>query len=100
MSCITTDGRIFSSRGKGDCMASHYAVQVLCNHMGIKSLVCRSYNAHGQTLVFANGRFYVIVTGYNEPKPQSYSMYETSGAGLEKCGAYGRNSENGISGID
>ena len=65
-------------------MASRYAVQVLCNHMGIKALVCRSYDAHGQTLVFAGGRFYVIVTSYNEPNPRSYSMYEISGAGLEK----------------
>lgn len=87
----TSDYELYNDRwadiflkGKGDCMASRYAVQVLCNHMGIKALVCRSYDAHGQTLVFADDRFYVIVTGYNEPKPRSYSMYEISGAGLEK----------------
>lgn len=87
----TSDYELYNDRwadiflkGKGDCMASRYAVQVLCNHMGIKALVCRSYDAHGQTLVFADGKFYVIVTGYNEPKPRSYSMYEISGAGLEK----------------
>jgi len=71
-------------KGKGDCMASRYAVQVLCNYMGIKALVCRNYDAHGQTLVFADGKFYLVVTGYNEPKPRSYSMYEISGEGLEK----------------
>lgn len=71
-------------KGKGDCMASRYAVQILCNYMGIKALICRNYDAHGQTLVFADGKFYVIVTGYNEPKPRSYSMYEISGASLEK----------------
>lgn len=87
----TSDYELYNDRwadiflkGKGDCMASRYAVQILCNHMGIKALVCRSYDAHGQTLVFADGKFYVIVTGYNEPKPRSYSMYEISGEALEK----------------
>lgn len=39
---------------------------------------------HGQTLVFADGRFYMVITGYNELKPQSYSMYEISGEALKK----------------
>lgn len=71
-------------KGKGDCMASRYAVQILCNYMGIKALVCRNYDAHGQTLVFADGKFYLVITGYNEPKPRSYTMYEISGEALEK----------------
>ena len=71
-------------KGKGDCMASRYAVQVLCNYMGIKALICRNYDAHGQTLVFADGRFYLVITGYNEPKPRRYTMYEISGEALEK----------------
>lgn len=71
-------------KGKGDCMASRCAVQVLCNYMGIKALACMNYDAHGQTLVFADGKFYLVVTGYNEPKPRSYSMYEISGKGLEE----------------
>lgn len=71
-------------KGKGDCMASRYAVQVLCNHMGIKALVCRNYDAHGQTLVFADGKFYLVITGYNEPKPRRYTMYEISGEALAK----------------
>lgn len=71
-------------KGKGDCMASRYAVQVLCNYMGIKALVCGDYDAHGQTLVYADGKFYLVITGYNEPKPRNYSMYEISGEALEK----------------
>lgn len=69
---------------RGDCYASRYALQYMCNHMGIKALACRSYDAHGQTLVFADGRFYMVITGYNEPKPRSYSMYEISGEALKK----------------
>lgn len=71
-------------KGKGDCYASRYAVQYMCNHMGIKALVCRNYDAHGQTLVFADGKFYMIITGYNEPQPRRYTMYEISGEALEK----------------
>ena len=71
-------------KGKGDCYASRYAVQYMCNHMGIKALACRNYDAHGQTLVFADGKFYLVITGYNEPKPRKYTMYEISGTALEK----------------
>ena len=71
-------------KGKGDCYASLYAVQYMCSHMGIKALACRNYDAHGQTLVFADGKFYLVITGYNEPKPQKYTMYEISGEALEK----------------
>ena len=71
-------------KGKGDCYASRYAVQYMCSHMGIKALACRNYDAHGQTLVFADGKFYLVITGYNEPKPRKYTMYEISGEALEK----------------
>ncbi len=71
-------------KGKGDCMASRFAVKYLCDYMGVKALACRRHEAHGQTLVFADGRFYMVITGYNEPKPRSYSMYEISGEALEK----------------
>ena len=71
-------------KGKGDCMASRFAVKHLCDYMGVKALACRRHEAHGQTLVFADGRFYMVITGYNEPKPRSYSMYEISGEALEK----------------
>ncbi|MCI8496410.1 MAG: Ig-like domain-containing protein [Lachnospiraceae bacterium] len=70
-------------KGKGDCMASRYALQYMCNHMGIKAAACGNLNAHGKTLVYADGRFYVIITGFNEPKPRQYGIYEISGEALE-----------------
>lgn len=71
-------------KGKGDCSASRYALQYMCNHMGIKAAACGNLDAHGKTLVYADGKFYVIITGFNEPKPRHYEIYEISGAALEK----------------
>jgi len=70
-------------KGKGDCYASRYALQYLCNYMGIKAVACRNLDDHGKTLLYADGRFYVIVTGFNEPKPRPYGIYEISGRALE-----------------
>lgn len=70
-------------RGKGDCMASRYALQYLCNHMGIKAAACGNLDEHGKTLVFADGKFYVMITGFNEPKPRKYEIYEISGGALD-----------------
>ncbi len=70
-------------KGKGDCYASRYALQYLCNYMGIKAVACRNLDDHGKTLLYADGRFYVIVTGFNEPKPRPYGIYEISGGALE-----------------
>lgn len=87
---ITSDYELYNDnwfdifiRGKGDCMASRFALQYMCNHMGIKAAGCGSLNAHGKTLVYADGKFYVIVTGFNEPKPRSYGLYEIKGRALE-----------------
>lgn len=44
---------------------------------------CRNLDEHGKTLVYADGRFYVIITGFNEPKPRPYMIYETDGDTLE-----------------
>lgn len=71
-------------KGKGDCSASRYALQYMCNHMGIKAVACRDLDAHGETLVWADKNFYVIITGYNEPKPRKYTIYEISGKALEE----------------
>ena len=70
-------------KGKGDCYASRYALQYLCNYMGIKAVACRNLDDHGKTLVYAEDRFYIIVTGFNEPKPRRYGIYEISGEALE-----------------
>lgn len=61
---------------KGDCSASRYALQYMCEHMGIKALACRDMDYHGQTLVKADGVYYMVITGYNEPKPRKYTIYE------------------------
>lgn len=70
-------------RGKGDCMASRFALQYMCNHMGIKAAGCGNLNAHGKTLVYTDSKFYVIVTGFNAPKPRPYGIYEINGRALE-----------------
>ena len=69
---------------KGDCSASRYALQYMCNHMGIKAAACGNLDAHGKTLVYAEDKFYVVITGFNEPKPRHYEIYEISGASLEE----------------
>jgi len=46
--------------------------------MGIKAVACLNLDDHGKTLLYADGRFYVIVTGFNEPKPRPYGIYEVS----------------------
>lgn len=71
-------------KGKGDCSASRYAVQYMCNHMGLKAVGCRNLDAHGKTLVYADDKFYVIITGFNEPKPRQYMIYEISGEVLDE----------------
>lgn len=52
--------------------------------MGIKAVACRNIDYHGQTLVKADGIFYMVITGYNEPKPRQYLIYEMTAEGVEK----------------
>lgn len=66
---------IFIKRS-GDCMASRYAVAYLCEYIGVKAQACGSIEAHGMTVVQADGKFYLIVTGYEGTKPRDFSMYE------------------------
>ena len=74
-------------RGQGDCLASRYAVEYLCRYLGLKACACGDFEYHGCTVVVADGKNYMIVTGYNEPRPRSYMMYELSEADLEKVKA-------------
>lgn len=76
-------------RGKGDCMASRYALQYMCNHMGIKAVAFSSLDEHGKTLIYADGKFYVVITGFNEPRPRQYMIYEISGEALEQLAGHG-----------
>ena len=71
-------------QGKGDCLASRTALEYMCLHMGINAKACGNFDYHGKTLVKADGKFYIITTGYDEPRPRSYSISEVSEADLEK----------------
>lgn len=73
-------------KGSGDCMASRYAVVYLCEYIGVKAQACRSVNAHGMTVVQADGKFYLIITGYEGKKPRDYSMYEIDEATVRSYG--------------
>lgn len=69
-------------KGSGDCQASRYAVMYLCEYIGVKAQACRGIEAHGMTVVKADGKFYLIVTGYEGTKPRDYTMYEISEAAV------------------
>ena len=70
--------------GKGDCMASRWAVGTLCRYIGIKAWECNTISYHGETLIKADGEFYMFVTGYDEPKPRSYSMWKVPEEQMDK----------------
>lgn len=65
-------------RGKGDCMASRFAMEVLCRYIGVKAQGCGSLNEHGKTVVKADGKYYIYTTGFDEPRPRSYMVSETA----------------------
>lgn len=73
-----SDWRNIFLRGRGDCSASRFAMEVLCQYLGIKAQGCNSFEAHGKTVVYADGIYYVYTTGYNEPKPRTYMVSEIS----------------------
>ena len=72
------DWREIFLRGRGDCMASRYAVEALCRYIGIKAQGCASNKEHGRTVVQADGKYYIYTTGYDEPVPRSYTVTETT----------------------
>ncbi|MBO5089206.1 MAG: hypothetical protein J6C01_11060 [Lachnospiraceae bacterium] len=71
-------------KGCGDCSASRYAVQYMCEYLGIKAAACRNLDYHGKTLVVADGVVYMVVTGFDEPRPRGYLISEVSEEGLKK----------------
>ena len=77
--------------GSGDCMASRYAVMVFCREVGLKAAACRSLDAHGETIVRAGDKVYMVVTGFGGPKPREYMIYEISRETFDKI-----NGENKI----
>lgn len=69
--------------GGGDCYASRYFVKYLCEAQGLEALALSGENDHGKTLVKADGRMYVVVTGFDEPKPRRYMIMTPSDEALQ-----------------
>ena len=65
-------------KGKGDCMASRYAMEILCRYIDVKAQGCGGLNEYGKTVVKADGKYYIYTTGFNEPRPRSYMVSETT----------------------
>lgn len=62
--------------GKGDCLASRVLLAYMCKHMGIKAEPCGEFEYHGETLVKADGTYYIVITGFDEPRPRRYVITE------------------------
>ena len=73
------DWRVLLIKGKGDCQASRYAVQYMCQYFGIKAGALRSFDIHGQTLVLADGKYYIVTTGYDMVRSRTYNVSEITG---------------------
>ena len=73
------DWRVLLIKGKGDCQASRYAVQYMCQYFGIKAGALRSFDIHGQTLVLADGKYYIVTTGYDMVRSRAYNVSEITG---------------------
>ena len=59
-------------------MASRYAMEILCRYIDVKAQGCGGLNEHGKTVVKADGKYYIYTTGFNEPRPRSYMVSETT----------------------
>lgn len=77
-----SDWRRMVISGGGDCYASRYLVKYLCDAVGMKALACLGDDYHGKTLVKADGKMYLTVTGFNEPKPRRYMIMELTDQAL------------------
>ncbi len=64
--------------GSGDCMASRYAVMYLCRYLGLHAAACPDLDSHGDTVVRADGKVYLVTTGYQGEKPRYYQIVEMS----------------------
>ncbi len=77
--------------GSGDCMASRYAVMYLCRYLGLHAAACPDLDSHGDTVVRADGKVYLVTTGYQGEKPRYYQIVEMSRELFDK-----RNEKNHI----
>ena len=60
----------------GDCYASRIAVMNICRKIGLKAVACPKYEDHGRTIVKADGKLYLVTTGYKGAKPRDYDIEE------------------------
>lgn len=60
--------------GSGDCMASRFAVMYFCRELGLRAAACPDFDSHGQTVVRADDKVYLVTTGYGNPKPRYYQI--------------------------
>lgn len=70
--------------GSGDCMASRLAVEYLCRDLGLRAAACRSIDSHGQTIVKADSKVYLVTTGFAGKKPRYYEIREISRETFDK----------------
>ena len=62
--------------GSGDCMASRWAVMYFCRDLGLHAAACPSLDSHGMTVVRADGKAYLVTTGFSGKKPRYYEVRE------------------------
>ena len=85
-----SDWRYMVISGGGDCYASRYFVKYLCEALGIKALALLGEKFDGKTLVKADGKMYVVVTGVNEPRPRRYLIMQPSDENLQNIAKLSR----------
>ena len=69
-------------QGGGDCMASRVAMMQICREIGLTACACYQFEDHGETIVKADGVLYLVITGFNEPKPRRYMITELTAEGF------------------
>ena len=69
--------------GSGDCFSSRCFVRYLCQAAGIKAVICVGDNLDGMTLVKADGKLYVVLTGFRDTQPRKYRIYEPTEDSLQ-----------------
>ena len=62
--------------GSGDCFSSRCFVKYLCQAAGIKAVICVGDSLDGMTLAKADGKLYVVLTGFKDTQPRKYRVYE------------------------
>ena len=64
--------------GSGDCWASSYCIEHMCDKLGMKSFVRYAADepgaggGHRNVSVLADGKIYIVEASYNEKAPRSY----------------------------